>query len=333
VCFHPREQEPTRLFDIAACASSAASDHKMTKLPVRELVLRIPVTPTLYVEGTLAVPSSSSSSSSEGPFPLVLLLPGSGPCDRNENVRGFPLNCSGLLSDFAVERGFATFRYDKRGVGHSQGTFHTTGFHDFVSDALKVWEYLLASDAVDKRRAVLVGHSEGCWTICAMYARLKNLNWPLPRAVILLAGYGFQVRELMQRQKEAYYDALEATRGCVGWLVRKSGVVRAMRHENKATMDAVMRAPENQEYVCSYLVFRTYVKWVREIVSYEARFDQFDCAVLAVTGSRDLQVRCARALCFFVCLFVCLLTLPGPRLRQQTGSLPGQSSDVLPSRG
>src|SRR5437870_11496928 len=52
----------------------------------------------------------------KGPFPAVLLIPGSGAVDMNETVAK---NTKPFwqISQYLTERGFAVLRYDKRGVG------------------------------------------------------------------------------------------------------------------------------------------------------------------------------------------------------------------------
>lgn len=38
--------------------------------------------------------------------------------------------------------GLATFRYDKRGCGQSEGDFNTAGLFDLVDDAFWAWQWL-----------------------------------------------------------------------------------------------------------------------------------------------------------------------------------------------
>src|SRR5438445_6360815 len=59
----------------------------------------------------------------KGPFPGVLLIPGSGANDKNETA-GFvhkygpkPPTPFWQIAEYLSERGFAVLRYDKRGVG------------------------------------------------------------------------------------------------------------------------------------------------------------------------------------------------------------------------
>ena len=63
------------------------------------------------IAGTVAFPSL------DGSFPGVLLIPGSGQVDRNENAKKLHINVFKEIAFFLADNGIATLRYDKRGVG------------------------------------------------------------------------------------------------------------------------------------------------------------------------------------------------------------------------
>src|SRR5690242_17860196 len=68
------------------------------------------------LSGTLLLPEG------EGPWPVALLVAGSGPTDRDGNsaLDGLPLDSLKLLARGLAGRGIASLRYDKRGVGASR---------------------------------------------------------------------------------------------------------------------------------------------------------------------------------------------------------------------
>jgi uncharacterized protein len=76
----------------------------------------------IHFSATLALPDG------DGPFPAVLLLPGSGPIDRDENTRRARLSVFRDLTEHFVARGIATYRYDKRGIGRSGETTGPAAF-------------------------------------------------------------------------------------------------------------------------------------------------------------------------------------------------------------
>ena len=72
-------------------------------------------TPTARLYGTLVRPQSRSS------MPVVLIISGSGPTDRDGNSPVFkgPNNSLKLLAEGLAAHGIASLRYDKRGIGET----------------------------------------------------------------------------------------------------------------------------------------------------------------------------------------------------------------------
>lgn len=106
------------------------------------------------IYGTLENPNSEH---------LILLISGSGPTDRNGNssLLGGDNNSLKYLSDGLNEKGFATFRYDKRMIAKSKGfkSEDSTLFYDFVSDAINVVKYIKSN--YEFKKLTIIGHSEG----------------------------------------------------------------------------------------------------------------------------------------------------------------------------
>ena len=97
-----------------------------------------------------------------GKVPVVIVIAGSGPVDRDGNAGGLLRTDSyRLLAEALARRGVATIRYDKRGVGESTlgGKVEALSFDDFVSDAAAL---VTKARLNDKLAGVyLFGHSEG----------------------------------------------------------------------------------------------------------------------------------------------------------------------------
>ena len=66
---------------------------------------------------------------------VVLFLHGSGPMDRDQNGAGAALNVFNILAEDVAGAGFASLRYDKRGVGASGGNYARVRQADLVADA------------------------------------------------------------------------------------------------------------------------------------------------------------------------------------------------------
>lgn len=136
------------LFAAALTAAPAGDTGVVVSLPVRGGALG----------GTLETPAGS------GPWPVVLIIAGSGPTDRDGNsplLRGRN-NSLKYLADGLAARGIASLRYDKRGVGASAGLVKLEAdirFDDMVSDA-DAWVRWLRADH-RFTTVTVAGHSEG----------------------------------------------------------------------------------------------------------------------------------------------------------------------------
>ncbi len=114
----------------------------------------------------------------DGPFPGILLVPGSGPIDMNETAGNYVRidNQTGSLiypsarpffdvAQYLSERGYAVLQYDKRGVGANftildSNVWGNTTVNDLENDAEKALEVLIHQPEVDSNSMSLVGHSE-----------------------------------------------------------------------------------------------------------------------------------------------------------------------------
>lgn len=147
------------------------------------------------LSGTLALPET------EGPWTAVLLVPGSGPTDRDGNTPLLPAPIDNLkrLAAALAARGIASLRYDKRGIGGSACpglSEEALRFEHLVDDAALLAGHL----AQDRRvqRVALVGHSEG-----ALIAALAAEGMPV-QAVVSVAGAGSRASQLIRRQIDGH---------------------------------------------------------------------------------------------------------------------------------
>lgn len=119
----------------------------------------------------------------EDGWPAVVLVPGTGPLDRDETVSGVPIFRQ--LAWALADRGFVVVRYDKRGFGQSGGRAESATLGDYAQDVREMVRYVQRLDAVDRDRIVAVGYSEGGW-IGLLAARRENRI----KGLVLLATPG-----------------------------------------------------------------------------------------------------------------------------------------------
>lgn len=144
----------------------------------------------ITLAGTLSLPSVGKQ-----PFVAVVLVTGSGPQNRDEellNHRPFR-----VLSDRLARAGIAVLRYDDRGFAGSTGKFEGSTSSDFCDDALSAVAFLKSRSEIDPARIGIVGHSEG--GVIAPMAATKSSDVAF---IVMLAGTGVPGDQLLARQME-----------------------------------------------------------------------------------------------------------------------------------
>jgi pimeloyl-ACP methyl ester carboxylesterase len=151
-------------------------------------------TPTGALHGTLELPEG------QGPWPVALVVAGSGPTDRDGNsaaLRGRNDSLK-LLAEGLARGGVASLRYDKRGVGQSlaPGLKEEELRFEAIADDAAAWLERLRADRRFHGVAV-IGHSEGS-LVGLLAAREGRAD-----AFVSLEGAGRRASDLLRTQLEA----------------------------------------------------------------------------------------------------------------------------------
>jgi len=143
------------------------------------------------ISGSLMTPKNPVTG-----MPVVLIIAGSGPTDRNgNNPYGVNANPYLLLAEALADNGIASFRYDKRLVGESNGFSpeqNKVVFQDFVDDAVYLCQFL--SGRKEFGKLFILGHSEGA-NIGLLASQRVN-----PAAFISLCGPGENLSSVIETQ-------------------------------------------------------------------------------------------------------------------------------------
>ena len=144
--------------------------------------------------GTLTLPSEN------GEYPVVVLISGSGPQNRDEELMGHKPFL--VIADYLTRNGIGVLRYDDRGTAQSTGDFNKATTLDLANDAESAVSYLLGRKEVDKTKIGLMGHSEGGIIAPIVAARNENVSF-----IVLLAGTGVRGDQLLLMQQRAISKA------------------------------------------------------------------------------------------------------------------------------
>jgi pimeloyl-ACP methyl ester carboxylesterase len=220
-------------------------------------------TSTGTLHGTLDLPGGSP------PFPVVVVIAGSGPTDRNGNQPLIKNDSLKLLGHALADRRIAVLRYDKRGVGESVPAprEEELRFETYVADAVQ-WIAWVRKDPRFSRFGV-VGHSEGSLIgmVAAQEAKID--------AFVSISGSGRPAASLIRAQLSTKLPPL---------LKKKSDEILDELIAGRTVADVpkdllTLFRPSVQPYLISWFKYDP----VREIARVQA-------PVLIIQGTTDLQI-------------------------------------------
>jgi alpha/beta superfamily hydrolase len=227
-------------------------------------------TETAYIHGTL------NSSKLHEPAPLVIIIAGSGPTDRNgNNTSGVKTDAYKMISDTLAMHGIASLRYDKRGIGESyymEFREEDLRFEDYVQDALQ-WIEKMQHDGWFSNIFIL-GHSEGS-LIGLLAAQNKTISGIISVAGPAQTADKFILKQLAGQPKEI----LTETESIIKSL--KQGILVQDVSQN---LYALFR-PGIQPYLISWFSYNP----VEEV-------SKIKVPLLIMHGTTDLQVNSSEAL-------------------------------------
>jgi dipeptidyl aminopeptidase/acylaminoacyl peptidase len=150
-------------------------------------------------EGPLALPGTLTTPAGQGPFPVVVLVHGSGPNDRDESI-GAVKSFRDLAVGLAAQ-GIAVLRYEKVTREHplkSQMMIPMfTVQEETVDDAIRAVELLKKTDGIDPKRIFVAGHSQGGMMIPRIVDAAQGLDLA---GAIVLAGPSRPLEDLIVEQ-------------------------------------------------------------------------------------------------------------------------------------
>ena len=170
---------------------SALADHALRGVPMAAQEVRFHgASELIELAGTLSRPADVPK---DRRLPAVVLIHGSGPNDRDETLYGHKPFLT--LAEAFTAAGYAVLRYDKRGVGASNGTPQGLTLLDYADDAEAAFDFLRRQPGIDPARVGLLGHSEGGMIAPMIAARRSEVAW-----LVLLAPPTVPGRDIVQYQ-------------------------------------------------------------------------------------------------------------------------------------
>ena len=261
-----------------------------------------------FMNGAIKLAGTLTTPAGAGPFPAFVMVTGSGPQNRDEELFGF--KPFAVIADAMARRGIATLRYDDRGIGGSTGSIATATTADFAGDALAGAALLAARPAVDRAHVGVFGHSEGADVAAIAAAKAPDRV----AFIVMMAGMAQAGDVVTRRQAEDSARMLGATSQQVAAVVAAHQHATAAVRSNASADDLsqairdLMRAqllgraaatPDIVGDVDAFIdrqlptvVAQFRSPWMRYFLSFDPSpvFAQVKCPVFALFGGKDTQV-------------------------------------------
>ena len=251
----------------------------------------------IELAGTLTYPNG------DGPFPVAVLISGSGPQDRDETLMGHKPFL--VLADHLTRQGIAVLRYDDRGTAASTGNYSEATIEDFALDTRAAVAFLKKQPQIASDKIGLIGHSEGGIVAPMVASQSDDIAF-----VVMLAGPGLQGNEILLLQSDliaraagtpeslitkmlkinsALYDAVISTGHANPSKDRLEEVIAQQR---AGLTDQEITALGLSEDRTGQLVQQLSSPWFKHFLSYDPRpaLGRVKAPLLSVIGEKDLQV-------------------------------------------
>jgi pimeloyl-ACP methyl ester carboxylesterase len=245
--------------------------------------------------GTLTLPKGP------GPFPAVVLVTGSGPHERDVQIGKHRIMFT--LADYLARNGIASIRYDKRGCGKSGGKYEPHDIDAFTEDALSAVSFLASNDVIESEWIGAIGLSQGGLIVPKVAVHSMDV-----RFIVLMAAPGVWGKEF------ACVSSIAIARACgygeedfarIGELydelwplytqpqlsTSETREAKQLLAEIARFMDSESRKILNLDDINGYFWFMRSHHVFKSMDDNPADvLKQVKCPVLAVTGSKDVQI-------------------------------------------
>lgn len=216
------------------------------------------------LQGTLLLPEVEKP-------PVVLIIAGSGPTDRNGNNPSLKPNYLKMLAEGLHKNNIASLRFDKRGIAESASAFKggeiELRFETYIND-VEQWTSVLKNDSRFSS-VIILGHSEG--SLIGMIASQQTS----PEKYISIAGPGITMQETLKRQladQPAYILSMSLP---IIEELEKGNIVDSV----PPLINALFR-PSIQPYLISCFKYDPAVE-----------ISKVKCPVLIIQGTTDIQIQ------------------------------------------
>jgi pimeloyl-ACP methyl ester carboxylesterase len=244
------------------------------------------------LSGTFTFPTTNKK------YKTIILISGSGPQNRDEEILGHKPFFT--IADYLTRQGIAVLRFDDRGVGASTGDFASATTFDLATDVEAAAHFLKSRKEVAE--IGLIGHSEGGMIAPILASKSNDIKF-----IVLLAGLGTSGKEILLDQAKLISEVNKVPAN----EIEKSIAFNSKMYElisQKADTNKLHSTFMNElkslqgdafkENEAELMYNQLTSPWFTTFITLEPSvyLSKVTCPVLALNGTKDLQVPCDKNL-------------------------------------
>jgi alpha/beta superfamily hydrolase len=217
---------------------------------------------TITINGTLLSPKNNPKNT------LIIIIPGSGPTDRNGNNNFMKNNSLKYLAESLALNGIASYRFDKSVLSYTQKDttkLEILTFDTFIKETTSVINYFKTTKTYDK--ILVAGHSQG--SLVGMIAAKNNAD-----GFISIAGSGRTIDKNIIEQIDKQAPILKTESSTVLKHLKNGELV-----ENVNPLLNSLFRKSVQPFLISWLKYNP-----------QTELKKLEIPVLIIQGSNDIQI-------------------------------------------
>ncbi|WP_346882990.1 alpha/beta hydrolase [uncultured Algibacter sp.] len=252
----------------------------------------------IKLAGTLTRPKNKKKPA------VVILISGSGPQNRNGEIKAFNHRPFLVISDYLTNHGIAVLRYDDRGTAKSEGQFAQATSKDFATDVEAAMTYLKTRNDINTSKIGLIGHSEGGLIAPMIATNNKDVAF-----MVLLAAPGVDGAKVLETQSRRAAELANTNMGLIDENEKLTKIIYGViknntnidRIKTKITDSLNDYKVKNPMSMLSPVITPVFInqqlkilksKWLLHFIKTDPKdfLSKTTCPVLALNGSKDFQV-------------------------------------------
>ncbi len=176
-----------------------------------------------FGDGKWKLPGILTVPEGKGPFPVVVLVHGSGPNDMDETVG--PLKPFRDIAVGLASKNIAVLRYDKRSFEYNASyatVKKATVKEEVIDDVVAAVNYLAGLPEIDKSSIFVIGHSQGAMLVPRI---ISSVDKGLIKGAVMMSGNSRPLQDITMDQYRYFYNLGQLNKEQLDYLINQYSMI------------------------------------------------------------------------------------------------------------